>query len=241
MQDIDKSNTLFWSYLILTPVVGVLGMYFCKWKYYNHFQCIQVFLTIIFCIIAMFEDSEPHYLLGMTTLQEVIVFTTGISYVYETSEFIVGYIESNKKDGLRTEIMHHLPAYIGVCYMLYVKQCGGIIVRLLLDCVDYFLYFIDILTEQKYEQLISDLQEVAFFILRACWYSVLSVYGIVVMIQFWSFIDKFLFVIYCIWTVYVLYDHLYHSFWLYDRFELIDLCKRRYKQLINHFNHVKSQ
>ena len=76
--------------------------------------------------------------------------------------------------------------------MLYTHQCGGIIVRFLFDSVDYTLQLLDIITEEKYTEILDDLQEIAFFILRACYYSILGIYGIYIMICYWSFIDKIL-------------------------------------------------
>jgi hypothetical protein len=119
--------------------------------------------------------------------------------------------------------MHHIPAYLGIAYMLYAHQCGGIIIRFLFDSIDYTLQLFDYVTELKYTDTLDDLGEIAFFVLRACYYSILGVYGIYVMICYWSFIDKILFVLYVIWTINALYEHLYLGFYLKNRFRLVEI------------------
>ncbi|KAL7714571.1 TLC domain-containing protein [Entamoeba marina] len=164
----------------------------------------------------MKEDSEPHYLLGMTSLQEFILFICGVSYVYEMTDHIYGLAETGTTFETKYELVHTLPGYIGILFMLYVEQCGGIIIRLLLDS----------LMSDRYYYVLDDIEEIMFFVSRVCWYSLLSVYGIIVMVLHWDFINKILFVMYCIWTIYVLYDHGYQCFWRTRRHNLYNMYER---------------
>jgi hypothetical protein len=159
----------------------------------------------------------------MSKFQEMILFCVGISYVVDSTDIILSYKETNNPIDLNTLMLHHIPGYIGIGYMLYAHQCGGIIVRFLFDCVDYTLQLLDYVTETKYTELLDDLQEIAFFILRVCYYSTLGIYGIYIMICYWSFIDKILFTLYVIWTLYVLYEHIYLGFCLKNRFRLVEI------------------
>ena len=113
-------------------------------------------------IIASFQDSQPHYLLGMTKFQEIILFCVGISYVIDSSDIIKSYQETKNPIDLNSLIVHHIPGYISIAYMLYTHQCGGIIVRFLFDSIDYTLQLLDIITEPKYTEIFEDLQEIAF-------------------------------------------------------------------------------
>ena len=112
--------------------------------------------------------------------------------------------------------------------MLYAHQCEGIIVRFLFDSVDYTLQLLDIITEPKYTEILEDLQEIAF-ILRVCYYSLLGIYGIYIMICYWNFIDKILFILYAIWTLYILYEHIYFGFYLNNRFKLMEIFYKWFK------------
>ena len=219
----NKSLFLFYLFLLLTPIAVIFGLKFRKWKYHNHCLFIECLFILTCLSIACFQDSQPHYLLGMTKFQEIILFSVGISYVIDTSDIIASYQETKNPKDLDLLKMHHIPAYLGIAYMLYVHQCGGIIIRLLFDCVDYTLQLLDFITEPKYSELLDDLQEIAFFILRTCYYSILGIYGIYVMLCYWSFIDKILFLLYFIWILYVLYEHIYLGFWLSNRFKLVDI------------------
>ena len=219
----NNSLFLFYLFLFLTPFAAIFGIKFRQWKYHNHCLFLECLLIITCLTIACLQDSQPHYLLGMTKFQEIILFCVGVSYVVDTTDIIKSYQETKNPKDLDLLKMHHIPAYIGIAYMLYVHQCGGIIVRFLFDCVDYTLQLLDFITEPKYTELLDDLQEIAFFVLRTCYYSVLGIYGIYVMLCYWSFIDKILFLLYLIWTLYVLYDHIYLGFWLSNRFKLIEI------------------
>ena len=214
---------LFYLFFILTPFAIIFGIKFRKWKYHNHCLFLECVLILICLSLACFQDSEPHYLLGMTKFQEIILFCVGISYVVDTADIIKSYQETKDPKDLTLLKMHHIPGYIGIAYMLYAHQCGGIIVRFLFDCVDYTLQLLDFITEPKYSELLDDLQEIAFFFLRVCYYSMLGIYGIYIMICYWSFIDKILFILYVIWTLYVLYDHIYLGFYLKNRFRLVEI------------------
>ena len=217
---------LFFTFLILTPPSIFFGIKFRQWKYHNHCLFLECILILICLSIACFQDSQPHYLLGMTKFQEIILFCVGISYVIDAADIIKSYQETNNPIDLNTLKFHHIPGYIGIAYMLYTHQCGGIIVRFLFDSVDYTLQLLDIITEEKYTEILDDLQEIAFFILRACYYSILGIYGIYIMICYWSFIDKILFILYSIWTLNVLYEHLYLGFFLKNRFRLIEIYSK---------------
>ena len=113
--------------------------------------------------------------------------------------------------------------------MLYAHQCEGLIVRFLFDSVDYTLQLLDIITEPKYTEILEDLQEIAFFILRVCYYSLLGIYGIFIMICYWNFIDKILFILYAIWTLYILYENIYFGFYLNNRFKLMEIFYKWFK------------
>ena len=169
---------LFYLFFILTPFAIIFGIKFRKWKYHNHCLFLECVLILIYLSLVCFQDSEPHYLLGMTKFQEIILFCVGISYVVDTADIIKSYQETKDPKDLTLLKMHHIPGYIGVAYMLYAHQCGGIIVRFLFDCVDYTLQLLDFITEPKYSELLDDLQEIAFFFLRVCYYSMLGIYGI---------------------------------------------------------------
>ena len=214
---------LFYLFFIVTPFAIIFGIKFRKWKYHNHCLFLECVLILICLSLACFQDSEPHYLLGMTKFQEIILFCVGISYVVDTADIIKSYQETKDPKDLTLLKMHHIPGYIGIAYMLYAHQCGGIIVRFLFDCVDYTLQLLDFITEPKYSELLDDLQEIAFFFLRVCYYSMLGLYGIYIMICYWSFIDKILFILYVIWTLDVLYDHIYLGFYLKNRFRLVEI------------------
>ena len=222
----NNSLFLFYLFLILTPPAIIFGIKFRKWKYHNHFLFCECIFILICLSIACFQDSKPHYLLGMTKFQEIILFCVGISYVIDSSDIIKSYQETNNPIDLNTLKMHHIPGYIGIAYMLYTHQCGGIIVRFLFDCVDYTLQLLDFITEPKYSELLDDLQEIAFFVLRVCYYSILGFYGLYIMICYWSFIDKILFILYVIWISYVLYEHIYLGFCLKNRFKLVEIYNK---------------
>ena len=224
-----NSLFLFYAFIILSPFAIIFGIYFRKWKNRYFFLFLECIITLICLIIACFEDSEPHYLLGMTKFQEIILFSVGISYVIDSTDIILSYKETKKAVDIYTLLMHHIPGYIGILFMLYVHQCGGIIVRLLFDCVDFTLQNFDYMTELKYTILLDDLEEIAFFVLRVCYYSVLGIYGIFVMLMHWDFINKILFVLYSIWILNVLNEHIYLGFWKSNRFKLKDIYDRRIK------------
>ena len=159
----------------------------------------------------------------MTKFQEIILLSIGIVYVIYSSKIIISYQEQKNQIALKSLILHHIPGYIGIAYMLYTHQCGGIIIRLSFDCVDYTLQLLNILTEKKYKEILNDLEEIAYFILRTCYYSILGIYGIYIMICYWNFIDKILFIFYTIWTLYYLYSHIYLGFYLKKRFILVEI------------------
>ncbi|EDR26694.1 hypothetical protein EDI_272100 [Entamoeba dispar SAW760] len=218
-------NPFVWGVLIMTPIAVWIGIYFRKWKYRSHFTVLEVILLLGCIIFSLHEDAEPHYLLGMTLLQEIILFEVSISYVIEITDFVVTLKENNQADELRTILMHTIPGYIGILYMFYVKQCGGLIVRLLLDSVSLLISELNQLVPAKYHQLLDDIYSIMFVITRVIYYSILSVYGIYIMLLHWEYIDKILFLMYCIWTIYVLYDHVYYCFWRYVRFEIVRIIK----------------
>ena len=114
----------------------------------------------------------------MTKFQETILFFVGISYVIDSTDIILSYKETKKTIDIYTLLMHHIPGYIGILFMLYIHQCGGIIIRLLFDSVDYMFQLFDFMTELKYTDTMDDLGEIAFFVLRVCYYSILGIYGI---------------------------------------------------------------
>ena len=225
----NNSLLLLYLFIILTPFSILFGIQFRKWKYHNHCLFLECIVILICLTIACFQNSQPHYLLGMTKFQEFILFCVGISYVVDASDIIKSYQETRNPKDLRLLLMHHIPGYIGIAYMLYAHQCGGIIVRFLFDSVDYTLQLLEFISDKKYEKFLDDLQEIAFFVLRVCYYSVLGIYGIYIMICYWSFIDKILFILYVIWTLYVLYDHIYLGFYLKNRFKLVFIYKRWFK------------
>ena len=226
-----ESNSLFLFYLqiILLPFGIIFGIHFRKWKYRYYVLFFQCVFTLILLTIASFQDSEPHYLLGMTKFQEYILFLVGVSYVIDSTDIILSYKETKKTIDIYTLIMHHIPGYVGILYMLYVHQCGGIIVRLLFDSIDYTLQNFDYMTDFKYTDTVDDLEEIAFFVLRVCYYSVLGVYGIFVMMKHWDYINKILFVLYSIWILNVLNEHLYLGFWKSNRFRLKEIYKKWFK------------
>ena len=225
----NNSLLLFYLFFILTPFSIIFVIKFRKWKYNNHCLFLECIFILICLTIACFQDSEPHYLLGMTKFQEIILFCVGISYVVDASDIIESYQETKNPKDIRLLLMHHIPGYIGIAYMLYTHQCGGIIVRFLFDCVDYTLQLLEFISDEKYSEFLDDLQEIAFFVLRVCYYSSLGIYGIYIMICYWSFIDKILFALYVTWTLYVLYDHIYLGFCLKNRFKLVKIYKKWFK------------
>ena len=236
MNDNMENNSLFllFIFIILTPFAVIFGIKFRKWKYHNHCLFLECIFIQICLTIACFQDSQPHYLLGMTKFQENILFLVGISYVIDSTDIIESYIETKNPIDLYTLKMHHIPGYIGIAYMLYAHQCGGIIIRLLFDSIDYTLQLFDYVTELKYTDTLDDLQEIAFFVLRVCYYSLLGIYGIYKMIYFWSFIDKILFILYVIWTLHALYEHIYLGFYLKNRFRLVEIYYKWIKgEIIN--------
>ena len=225
----NNSLLLLYLFIILTPFSILFGIKFRNWKYHNHCLFLECILTLICLTIASFQNSQPHYLLGMTKFQEFILFCVGISYVVDASDIIKSFQETKNPKDLRLLLMHHIPGYIGIAYILYAHQCGGIIVRFLFDSIDYTLQLLEFISDKKYRKFLDDLQEIAFFVLRVCYYSVLGIYGIYIMICYWSFIDKILFVLYVIWTLYVLYEHIYLGFYLKNRFKLASIYKRWFK------------
>jgi len=225
----ERSHFLFYLFIILSPFAILFGIYFRKFKYSYHILFAECIFILICLTIACFQDSEPHYLLGMTKFQELILFLVGISYVIDSTDIIISLYQTNSSNNLTLLKMHHIPCYIGILYMLYVHQCGGIIVRLLFDSIDYTLQLLDFITNHKYEELLEDLQNIAYFFLRTCYYSILGVYGVYVMICHWDFIDKFLFTLYFIWIAYALYDHIYLGFVLEVRFELKKIFLKWFK------------
>ncbi len=225
----NNSLLLFYLFLILSPFAVIFGIKFRKWKYHNHCLFLECIIILICLTIACFQDSEPHYLLGMTKFQEYILFLVGVSYVIDSTDIILSYKETKKTIDIYTLIMHHIPGYVGILYMLYVHQCGGIIVRLLFDSIDYTLQNFDYMTDFKYTDTVDDLEEIAFFVLRVCYYSVLGVYGIFVMMKHWDYINKILFVLYSIWILNVLNEHLYLGFWKSNRFRLKEIYKKWFK------------
>ena len=225
----DNSLILFYLFFILSPLALIFGLKFRKWKYHNHCLFLECIIILICLSIACFQDSQPHYLLGMTKFQEIILFCVGISYVIDGADIIKSYQETKNPIDLNTLKFHHIPGYIGIAYMLHTHQCGGIIVRFLFDSIDYTLQLLDFITEPKYTEILDDLQEIAFFVLRVCYYSILGIYGLYIMICYWSFIDKILFILYLIWILYVLYEHIYLGFCLKNRFKLMDIYNKWFK------------
>ena len=221
-----NSLFLFYLFIILSPIAIIFGIKFRKWKYHNHCLFLECIFILICLSIACCQDSQPHYLLGMTKFQEFILFCVGISYVIDSADIIESYRETKNPIDLNTFKMHHIPGYIGILYMLYTHQCGGIIVRFLFDSIDYTLQLLDYITDLKYTELLEDLQEIAFLILRVFYYSILGIYGVYIMICYWSFIDKILFILYCIWVLNVLYEHIYLGFYLKNRFRLVEIYNK---------------
>ena len=228
----EESNSLFlfFLFIILSPFALIFGIYFRKWKYRYYVLFTECVIVLICLSIACFQDSEPHYLLGMTKFQEIILFFVGISYVVDSIDIILSYKETKKTIDIYTLLMHHIPGYIGILFMLYVHQCGGIIVRLLFDCVDYTFQMFDYMTEFKYTDTMEDLGEIAFLLLRVCYYSFLGIYGIFVMIKHWDYINKILFILYTIWNLNVLNEHLYLGFWKHNRFRLKEIYEKWIKK-----------
>ena len=62
-----ESNSLFLFYLqiILLPFGIIFGIHFRKYKYRYYILFTQCAFTLILLTIACFQDSEPHYLLGI--------------------------------------------------------------------------------------------------------------------------------------------------------------------------------
>ena len=117
-----ESNSLFLFYLqiILIPFGIIFGIHFRKWKYRYYVLFFQCVFILILLTIACFQDSEPHYLLGMTKFQEYILFLVGVSYVIDSTDIVLSYKETKKTIDIYTLIMHHIPGYVGILYMLYV-------------------------------------------------------------------------------------------------------------------------
>ena len=185
--NIDMENRSFFllkAFIILTPFAILYGLIFRKWKYRNHCLFFECILVLICLTIACFQDSKPHYLLGMTKFQEIILFCVGLSYIVDGTDIILSYKETDNPIDLKNLTFHHIPGYIGILYMLYSHQCGGIITRLLFDCVDYTLQLLDYVTEQKYEELLDDLQEIAFFKLVLISFKMFLLFSIVFKISF---------------------------------------------------------
>ena len=180
-------------FLILTPIVSFITIYLRKWKYKQHFELVEVIIMFILIFISLREDAEPHYLLGMTTLQQFILLSVGMTYVEEITDYILSMKEEHREITLKEIVMHAAPGYIGILYMFCVKQCGGIIVRLLLDSVTLLMSLLQQLFFKKYNDLMEDLYIIVFILSRVIYYSFLSVYGIYIMILHWSYIDKILF------------------------------------------------
>ena len=90
----------------------------------------------------------------MTKFQEIILLSIGIVYVIYSSKIIISYQEQKNQIALKSLILHHIPGYIGIAYMLYTHQCGGIIIRLSFDCVDYTLQLLNILTEKNIKKFL---------------------------------------------------------------------------------------
>ena len=170
MSQDSNSLFLFYLYIFLSPFALYFGIKFRKWKIRYHILFTQCVITFILLIFACFQDSEPHYLLGMTKFQEIILFLVGLSYVVDTTDIIESYRETKNPVDLYLLKMHHIPAYLGIAYMLYAHQCGGIIIRFLFDSIDYTLQLFDYVTELKYTDTLDDLGEIAFFVLRTCYY-----------------------------------------------------------------------
>ena len=228
-----NSLFLFYLFIILSPFAIIFGVYFRKWKYRYYVLFTECIFVLICLTFACFQDSEPHYLLGMTKFQETILFFVGISYIIDSTDIILSYKETKNTIDIYTLLMHHIPGYIGILFMLYIHQCGGIIVRLLFDSVDLTMQMFDFMTEMKFTDTMDDLEEIAFFILRVCYYSGLGVYGIFVMLMHWDYINKILFVLYTIWNLIVLNEHLYLGFWKHNRFRLKEIYDKWVKKKKN--------
>ena len=226
----SNSHFLFYTYIILSPFIALFGMIFRKWKHRYKILLCECIIVLICLTIASFQDSEPHYLLGMTKFQEIILFLVGISYIIDSIDIILSYKETKNTIDIYTLLMHHIPGYIGILFMLYVHQCGGIIVRLLFDCVDYTFQMFDYATELKYTETMDDLEEIAFFVLRVCYYTMLGFYGIFVMVKHWDFINKILFILYVIWNLAVLNEHIYLGFWKKNRFRMVEIYEKWIKK-----------
>ena len=225
-----NSKFLFYFFIILSPFTSYFGVIFRKWKHRYKILFIECIIILICLIIACFQDSEPHYLLGMTKFQEIIIFLVGISYTIDSVDIILSYKETKITIDIYTLLLHHIPGYIGILFMLYVHQCGGIIIRLLFDSVDFTFQMFDYATEFKYTETMEDLEEIAFFILRVCYYSVLGVYGFFVMLFHWDYINKILFILYTIWILNVLNEHIYLGFWKTNRFRLKEIYEKWIKK-----------
>ena len=116
----NNSLLLFYLFLILTPFAVIFGIQFRKWKYHNHCLFLECILTLICLSIACFQDSLPHYLLGMTKLQEIIPFCVGIS---DSSDIIESYRDTKNPIDLNTLKMHHIPRIYWDCiYVIYLSM-----------------------------------------------------------------------------------------------------------------------
>ena len=209
LKNLYEKDSLFFLYLlfILCPLTFILSIISSKLNFFFIFQSIIDIVSSIFIINSFFENAEPHYLLGTTKNNELALVLTGLSYVIYFFE-----VMARKNKNYYVIILHLLPGYIGITYILYIHQCGGLIARLLIDGFDYILRIIEHITKFRYTYIIDDIGEIYFFIFRTCFYSIYSVYGCFVMISYWDYIDKVLFVLYIIWISFYLYVHIY-LFW----------------------------
>ncbi|KAL7719215.1 hypothetical protein QTN25_003587 [Entamoeba marina] len=202
-----SSFTLF---IIVSPIIAYITQFIRKLNNVIYFQLTLSCLVFISCLISMGENSEPHYLIGMTSFQELILFICGVAYVYDMTDHIHGLNEGYTEYNTFFELLHNLPAYSGILYMLYIKQGGGIIVRLLLDSGVDVVMLLQKLMNERYYHILDDIEMICFIGCCVIWYSFLSVYGIFVMMSYWNYVDKSLFIMYCAWTICVLYYHNYY-------------------------------
>ncbi|ELP94410.1 hypothetical protein EIN_046630 [Entamoeba invadens IP1] len=208
----------------LIPFVVVSYPFLYKWKHLNDLIIADLIVMFMLITYSLTETPQPHYLLGITPVQKIIMIDVFVSYVFELTGYVRDILSGVKNLDHEYELMHTIPGAIGIMYILYVKQFGGIIVRLLLDSITYLIDMI-----QEYypdSNFIEFLRIFSFIVARSIYYSVMLLYSIYVMIMHWEFVDKLLFVMFCIWTVYFLYDHIYIGFWLKYRFQMANFIQK---------------
>ena len=74
---------------------------------------------LVACCAGLCQNPAPHRLLGMTLLHKLTLFAVGLSYVNDSTKYLLKHLDRvslrNLRDPtLRNLLFHTLPGYVGI-------------------------------------------------------------------------------------------------------------------------------